>query len=91
MSESKRKKVRFSPVKSTRPVHVEIDGEQFNFNLEIMIRKFMKKVKKSGLMAKVQEHRYYEKPSVKERKKRMNRRKMAQRATEQSKIQKPDK
>lgn len=88
---SRRKKVRFNPVKSTRPVHVEIDGEQFNFDLEVMIRKFIKKVKKSGIMAKVQEHRFYEKPSVKERRKALNRKKIARKASEQNKNQKPDK
>lgn len=39
-------------------------------DFEKMIRKFKKLVKKSGVMEKLQEKRYYEKPSDKRRRKR---------------------
>lgn len=69
------KNKKFVRVKSSKPVHAEVDGEQFNFNLELMIRKFSKKVKKSGVLRQYQENMSYEKPSVSERKKRTNRKK----------------
>jgi ribosomal protein S21 len=46
------------------PVHVEIyirDQEQF----ERMVKKFTRKVKKSGVLEEVRERRYYTKPSTK--------------------------
>ena len=37
---------------------------------ERLIKRFIRKVKKKGILEKVHERRYYEKPSVKKRKKK---------------------
>lgn len=86
-----RKKLFRKPVQSTRPVHVEVNGEQCNFDIEVMIKKFSKKVKKSGLMQMLRERRYHEKDSVKNRRRRVNRKRLARNANEKQKAKMPDK
>ena len=57
------------------PVHVEVkvyDQEQ----IERMIKKFTRKVKKSGVLDEVRERRHYTKPSVKRRKKKLERQRL---------------
>ena len=57
------------------PVHVEIyvrDQEQF----EKMVKKFTRKVKKSGVLEEVRERRYYTKPSVKRRMKKLEKKRL---------------
>ncbi len=57
------------------PVHVEIyvrDQEQF----EKMVKKFTRKVKKSGILEEVRERRYYTKPSVKRRMKKLEKKRL---------------
>ena len=57
------------------PVHVEVkvnDQEQ----IERMIKKFTRKVKKCGILDEVRERRYYTKPSVKRRKKKLERQRL---------------
>ena len=57
------------------PVHVEVkvnDQEQ----IERMIKKFTRKVKKCGILDEVRERRYYTKPSVKRRKRKLERRRL---------------
>ena len=52
------------------PVHVEIqvrDQEQ----IERMIKKFTRKVKKCGILDEVRDRRYFTKPSVKRRMKKL--------------------
>lgn len=60
----------------SKVVHVEIKPKHPDEPIERMIRRFTKKVKKEGVIAKVLENRYYDKPSVK-RKKEEKRRKKA--------------
>ena len=86
-----RKKLFRKPVQSTRPVHVEVDGEQCNFDIEVMIKKFNKKVKKSGLMQLLRDRRYHEKDSTRERRKRVDRKRLARNANEKQKAKMPDK
>lgn len=86
-----RKKLFRKPVQSTRPVHVEVDGKQCNFDIEVMIKKFNKKVKKSGLMQLLRDRRYYEKDSTRERRKRVDRKRLARNANEKQKAKMPDK
>ncbi len=43
-------------------------------NVEVAIKKFLNKIKKSGMLEELQERRYYEKPSAK-RNKEVRRRK----------------
>jgi small subunit ribosomal protein S21 len=57
------------------PVHVEIyvrDQEQ----IERMIKKFTRKVKKCGVLDEVRERRYFTKPSVKRRKKKLEKQRL---------------
>ena len=64
----------------SKPVNVEVviyDQDQ----VERMIKKFSRKVKKSGLMDILKERRFYTKKSVKRRMKRLKRKRLAQEAT----------
>ena len=61
------------------PIHAEVtsrDGPP-----EVMIRKFKKKVKKSGILELLKERRYYTKKSVKRRLKKKERLRKAREAT----------
>ena len=66
------------------PVHVEVviyDQTQ----VERMIKKFSRKVKKSGLLENLRERRFYTKKSVKNRLKRKNKKRLSQLSTEKHK------
>ena len=68
----------------SKPVHVEViirDQDQ----VERMIKKFSRKVKKSGLLEELRERRYHTKKSVKRRLKRLKRKRLAQEATKKYK------
>ena len=52
---------------------------------EYLIKKFIKKVKKSGLIQEVKNRRHYEKPSVAKRRKRKNKLKKSREITEKKK------
>jgi len=68
----------------SKPVNVEVviyDQSQ----VERMIKKFSRKVKKSGLMEELRERRYFTKKSVKRRLKRLKRKRLAQEATKKYK------
>tara|TARA_R100001509_G_scaffold66279_1_gene36751 strand:- start:197 stop:421 length:225 start_codon:yes stop_codon:yes gene_type:complete len=63
-----------------KPVNVEVvirDQSQ----VEKMIKKFSRKVKKSGLLNELRERRYYTKKSTIRRMKRLKRKRLAQEAT----------
>jgi small subunit ribosomal protein S21 len=66
------------------PVHVEVqvrDQEQ----IERMIKKFTRKVKKSGVLEEVRERRHYTKPSVKRRMKKLEKQRLIKIANEKRK------
>jgi small subunit ribosomal protein S21 len=66
------------------PVHVEIyvrDQEQ----IERMIKKFTRKVKKCGILDEVRERRYFTKPSVKRRKKKLEKQRLIKMANAKEK------
>ena len=66
------------------PVHVEVqvrDQEQ----IERMIKKFTRKVKKSGVLEEVRERRHYTKPSVKRRMKKLEKKRLIKIANEKRK------
>ena len=68
-----------------KPVHVEViirDQSQ----VERMIKRFSKKVKKLGLMEELRDRLYYTKKSVTKRLKKKRKKKMSQQQTEKSKI-----
>ena len=54
---------------------------------EVLIKKFSRAVKKSGIIQEVRERRYYQKPSDKKRKERIRRKKLIKKANqEQNKV-----
>lgn len=61
-----------------RPVHVEVSLAEVGGNPSRLIKKFIKKVKKSKILDIVRERRYYEKPSTKRRRDFMKKRRNAQ-------------
>jgi ribosomal protein S21 len=66
------------------PVHVEIhirNQEQ----VETMIKKFSRNVKKSGILEEVKERRYFTKKSQIRRLKRLEKKRLAQKAAEKQK------
>lgn len=50
--------------------NVKVDAEQCNGDQEKMIKRFIEKVKKSGVLDEIYERRFYEKPSEKKRRKK---------------------
>ena len=71
------------------PVHAEIyikDQQQF----ERLVKKFTRKVKKSGILDEVRERRYYTKPSVKRRMKKLEKKRLIKRAAEKEKAKHAD-
>lgn len=68
----------------SKPVNVEVvvtDQSQ----LERAIKKFSRKVKKSGLLKELQDRRYFTKKSVKKRLKRLNKKRVSQQKTKKYK------
>ena len=66
------------------PVHAEViifDQQQ----VEKMIKKFTRKVKKSGILDEVRERRHFTKKSVKRRLKRLSKKRNSQKSTEKMK------
>ena len=67
-----------------KPVHVEVYIKNQE-NLEKMIKRFSRKVKKSGILEEVRERRRFIKKSVKRRLKRLNKKRLAQEETKKYK------
>ena len=57
--------------KKSTHVNVKVDARNFE-NFERMLKRFMKKVKKERIIEQVKERRYYDKPSVVERRAKLN-------------------
>jgi len=69
-----------------RPIYVEVVAQtRYLDENERLIRKFIRKTKKSGLLDEVKNRRYYEKPSVKKRRKKLKKKRTAQQQTEKNK------
>ena len=70
---------------SKKPVHVEVEshtrGRDEN---ERLIKKFCRKVKKNGVLDLVKKRRFYEKPSVKRKRKRERKLKICREITEKN-------
>jgi ribosomal protein S21 len=54
-----------------RPIHVEVTLEEVRGNTSKLIKKFIKKVKKSKILERVREKAFYEKPSKKRRRQKL--------------------
>lgn len=57
-------------------------------NIDIAIKKFLNKVKKSGIVEYLQERRYYKKPSVKRNEEKRRRKRVLQQLKEENKSDK---
>ena len=72
--------------KGKKPAHVSVTPRK-NEHPERLIKRFIRKVKKERVIEQVRERRFYEKPSVKRRKNRIQRQrtlqKLAQKQSEQ--------
>ena len=66
----------------SRAVNVQVVARG-NMPGEVLIKKFRRLVKKSGLIQEVRERRYYEKPSDKKRKERIRRKKLIKKANQE--------
>ena len=86
MSYDNRRRPYRNPTSSVgnRESHVTVvprDGQ----HIDKAIRKFLRKVKKSGIINKVKNSSYYEKPSIKRRRKAKKREKVLKKLVESSK------
>ncbi len=63
-----------------RPVNVEVSLREVRGDVNRLIRKFMKKVKKERIIENYLDRMYYEKPSTKRRKEKLKKRRNAQKA-----------
>ena len=63
-----------------RPINVEVEIYHPD-QTGRMVKKFNRKVKKSGILEELRERRYYTKPSVKRRLKRKNKKRRSQEST----------
>ena len=68
-----------------KPVHVQVVNRG-NMPVEVLIKKFNRAVKKSGIIQEVRERRYYEKPSDKRRKERIRRKKLIKKRNQEKKL-----
>ena len=65
------------------PIQVEVRPRP-NEPAERMIRRFIKKVKKEGILDELRDRMYYEKPSTKRRREKVRRKQLARRAQEKN-------
>jgi small subunit ribosomal protein S21 len=63
-----------------RPVNVEVTLKEAGGNVNKLIRRFMKKVKKERIIEDYLDRRFYEKPSAKRRKEKLKKLRNAQKA-----------
>ena len=69
-----------------RPINVMVESDDpRRDSSDFLIRKFIKKVKKSGLIQDVKNRRYYEKPSITKRRKKKNKLKKSREITAKKK------
>ncbi len=66
-----------------RPVNVEVTLKEVGGNVNKLIRKFMKKVKKERIIEDYLDKRFYEKPSVRRRKEKLKKLRNARKAEEE--------
>lgn len=78
-------------VKSSKPVHAVVTADECNGDLEKMIKRFSKKVKKEGIIAECFERRQYTKPSVLRRRKALRRKSVLNKLKNQKKLEQNDK
>ena len=70
-------------IRSKKPIQVEVRPRP-NDPTERLIRRFVKKVKKEGILDEVRDRMYYEKPSTRRRREKIRRKQLARRAQEKN-------
>ena len=70
-----------------KSVNLEVKIGETRGDTARLIKKFIKKTKKIGLIEEIRNRRYYEKPSVARRKKKLQRLRMARKAEQERKRQ----
>jgi len=73
---------KFMP-KGNKPSHVTVVPKK-NEHPDRLIKRFLRKFKKSGIIDELRDRRFYEKPSVKKRKKRKQRERVLKKLAEKS-------
>ena len=68
---------------SRKAANVKVTSKECRGNTERMIRRFNKKVKKSGILDEIRERKYYEKPSKIKRLKKQRAKRLAKKAQKQ--------
>ena len=63
-----------------RPINIEVSIEETGGDVAKLIKKFVKKVKKSNLMEELRERRFFVKPSKKRRMARLSKKRNAAKA-----------
>ena len=66
-----------SKIRTKRATNVEVSLRETRGDFERMLRRFIKKVKKSGILEEVRERAFYEKPSVKRRREKIRKKEVA--------------
>ena len=58
-------------MRNKKPSHAKVTSKECRGNVDKMIRRFIKKVKKERVIEQVRDRRFHKKPSVKKREKRI--------------------
>ena len=64
---------------------IEVRSDECRDNSEIMVRKFIKKVRKSGILDEVRERKYYKKPSIVKNEQKRRRQKLLNKLNQKEK------
>jgi len=64
---------------------IEVRSEECRDNADIMVRKFIKKVRKSGILDEVRDRKYYKKPSIVKNEKKRRRQKLLNKLNQKEK------
>jgi small subunit ribosomal protein S21 len=70
-----------------KSVNLEVKISETRGDVNRLIKKFIKKTKKLGLIEEIRNRRYYEKPSISRRKKKLQRKRMARKAEQERRKQ----
>ncbi len=64
---------------------IEVRSDECRDNSEIMVRKFIKKVRKSGILDEVRDRKYYKKPSIVKNEQKRRRQKLLNKLNQKEK------
>ena len=75
----------YQMAKKNKVVNVQVTSRG-NMPTEVLIKKFNRAVKKSGIIQEVRERRYYQKPSDIKRRERIRRKKLIKKRNQEQKL-----